>query len=145
MDIDKLVEAVTKEIMKRLDSAKCCSKVLLVGEVCDSVLGPDTEATKTESCDSAAGFDYVVMSAEKYDELLSCKGSGPSGPQSECQASCSCSGSQIDLSKLHLIHERHLREKNAKAGDEVLVCKKAIVTALANDYAKSKGAKITRI
>jgi hypothetical protein len=53
-------------------------------------------------------------------------------------------GGDIDLTGKRLLHERDLREHGVRSGSVVRVSRRAIVTALASDYAKGHRIRIAR-
>jgi hypothetical protein len=151
-DVEKIVDIVTGEILRRLRDAGQCEqgelneRKVLVTEGCpvdivsggySGVLGCDTGSCK-----------YVVLTAEAYNALARRGGAGLSAA-SEAAPRCDggpdgCCGEAVDLRGKRLLHERDLRENNVGRGMVVKVSKRTIVTALANDYAKGQGARIVR-
>jgi len=140
-DLDMLVETITKEILKRIGDERPKSVLSLDGCPSD-IVSCDYEVKNDQSGD----YGYVLMTAEAYQALVCGK-----PPQvcdedpKECEA-CpgedAANGQEIDLSGKRLLHERDLRDNNAKRGDVIKISKRTIVTALAHDYAKSIGVKI---
>ena len=140
-DLDMLVEIITKEILKRIGDERPKSVLSLDGCPSD-IVSCDYEVKNDQSGD----YGYVLMTAEAYQALVCGK-----PPQvcdedpKECEA-CpgedAANGQEIDLSGKRLLHERDLRDNNAKRGDVIKISKRTIVTALAHDYAKSIGVKI---
>ena len=149
MDFDQLVETITKEILKRMSGARPKSVLTLEGCPSDIVSG-DYEVKN----DQNGGYGYVLMTAEAYQALISEKPTLNCEPQVEAGAlvkNCEVLIAQadeksavIDLCGKRLLHERDLRDNNAQRGDTIKVSNRAIVTALAHDYAKSIGVKIIR-
>lgn len=139
MDMEHLIDAVTKAIMQRLNSA--APKVVVFGDVPEDLICGDAELKKGESCGDVAGCDYIVMTVESFNAIHG----GGMAEKEDTAAPCAAMSEQtIDLTNKRLIHERDLRDHNTKGGDSVKVAKNAIVTALAHDYAKGIGAKIVR-
>jgi hypothetical protein len=139
LDIDAIVEAVTKEILKRLNaSAEDC--VLTLEGCPDGVISDGYGTKKGKDSD---GCGYVLMPAGMYRSLTGGSVKAISAQQPK-MSECCCCGDVLDLRGKRLLHERDLRENNAAGGMVVKVSKKTIVTALAHDYAKGLGAKIVR-
>ena len=144
-DLDQLVEAITKEILKRINAGKPKSVLALEGCPSDIVSG-DYEVTN----DPCGEYGYVLMTAETYRALTCgkpavCVPPAQDDPKecAECAEDKTCAaGAVIDLSAKRLLHERDLRDNNARRGDVIKVSKRTIITALAHDYAKSIGVKI---
>ena len=149
-DLDKLADIITKEIIRRLDQKG--QKTVYVQGCCPTeIISNEYEITHEFNVDhGCGGCGYVLLTAEAYlalcggDPAVGCcadesPGCGDSGAAPCCDESC---GKTIDLSGKRLLHERDLRDNNAKRGDFVKVAKRTIITALAHDYAKSIGVKI---
>lgn len=142
MDLDRLVDAVTREIMKRLEaSGDACDSGKVLAVDCDpaGLLAEGCQAVKAAKGTPPGDCGAVLLSAGYYAQLCGCASPAAPAPGGAC-----CCGGSIDLTGKHLVSERHFKDKNVGAGDEVLVDKNAIVTALAVDYAKGRGAKIVR-
>ncbi len=69
LDIDKLVDAVTKVIMERLNGEACCCKVVTFGDVPASILPEGCAACPGATLDDAARGDYVVLTAAAFRAL----------------------------------------------------------------------------
>ena len=147
-DLDQLVETITKEILKRLNIGK--PKPVLILDGCPSdIISGNNEITT----DQNGGYGYVLMTSEAYQALTRCKPDVACEPPSQdepkectvCQeGKTEAAGTVIDLSAKRLLHERDIRDNNARRGDQIKVSKRTIITALAHDYAKSIGIKITQ-
>lgn len=137
MDMEQLVDAVTKAIMQRLNDTG--PKVAVFGDIPDGLLCEGAQRKQGATRADIEGCDYVIMTAESFRAAHGCAAQPvPAGP-------CAEPGKRIiNLTGKRLIHERDLRDENAQSGDVVRVGKNAIVTALAHDYAKGIGAKISR-
>ena len=141
MDLEKIVDAVTKVIMERL-SGKAAAKVVAFGEIPEGLLCADCEIKQATASGDIEGADYIILTKESFRAI---HGGKPEPDSLAEPAKAYCGGKRvIDLSEKRLIHERDLRDHNAQNGDAVKVSKKAIITALAHDYAKSSGVKINR-
>ena len=139
-DLDQLVEMITKEILKRMGACKPKTVLTLEGCPSDIVSGDYETANDQNGC-----YGYVLMTAEAYHALACGKPAASCVPPAQDAActECECAaGADIDLSAKRLLHERDLRDNNARRGDVIRVSKRTIITALAHDYAKSIGVKI---
>ena len=137
LDVDRLVEIVTKEILRRIGESENAG--VLVTEGCP-------EDAVSEKYSAVKGGDpncceYVLITAKMYNFLV-----GGSMAQSgkEPESACCCCGGSVDLRGKRLLHERDLRDHNVQRDTVVLVSKNTIITALAHDYAKGLGAKIVK-
>ena len=146
MDLDQLVELITKEILKRIGGVK--QKSVLALEGCPSGIISEEYEVKN---DKDGGYGYVLMTAEAYQALcrkdtVVCEAPVQTAPSAEvCESPKdeeAPKGTFIDLSHKRLLHERDLRDNNARRGDSIKVSRRTIITALAHDYAKSIGIKI---
>ncbi|MDR1061373.1 MAG: hypothetical protein LBL83_09250 [Clostridiales bacterium] len=163
LDIDRLVEQVTEELMRRLgrDAGK---GVLLLGGCPDGIVSEPYSAVR-EAGPGGGAYAYVLLTAEAYRALKAgggadsgCAASGAGGSANAtavgnaASAAGRCCGDggggeipgAVDLTGKRLLHERDLREHNVRSGSVVRVSRRAIVTALASDYAKGHGVKIVR-
>lgn len=138
MDMEQLVEAVTRAIMQRLDSDG--PRIVRFGDVPDGLFCDGAQVKPGETGADIEGCDYIVLTAERFYALHG----GGAEKSADAPLCAEPGGQNIDLTAKRLIHERDLRDHNAKSGDVVRVAKNAIVTALAHDYAKGIGAKIVR-
>ena len=136
LDVDRLIDLVTKEIMRRLsESGKDC---VLVTDGCPQDVVSESYCAVGE--DNPGECKYVLLTEAAYRALIG------GAPAAECRREpepCLFEDA-VDLRGKRLLHERDLRDCNAHRGTVVRVSKKTIVTALANDYAKGLGAKIVR-
>lgn len=156
MEIDKLVDAVTKVIMEKLqqeDGGNAMPKVVLYGDVPVDMVKTGCDICRGTVPADAAGCDYIMMSASSFRALHGIEAPADvaqeTAPKAECApeqaAACECcGGNTVDLTGKRLIHERDLRDSNAQRDDIIKVDKKAIITALAYDYAKGIGAKFSK-
>lgn len=142
MDLDKLVEAVTKVIMEKLQGESSCDmapKVATFGNVPMGILTQDCQCKPGSQPADMEGCDFILMTAQAYREIH-----GMEAKPERSAAVSSCEGRSIDLRGKRLIHERDLRDHNAGRGDVLNVDKNVIITALAHDYAKSIGSKFCK-
>ena len=144
-NLDHLVETITKEILKRINIGP---KTVLKLDGCPSdIVSGNYEVTN----DQGSGYGYVIMTAEAYNTLIcgkpsaACEAPVQMPSQSACEIcqddESAVNSTVIDLSNKRLIHERDMRESNARCGDVIKVSKRSIITALARDYAKSTNIK----
>ena len=135
-DVERLVDIVTKEIIRRFGESESEKDCVLVTDGCP-------EDAVSENYDTARGNDpfnckYVLLTEEAYRALV-----GGTAKTCCCGEKPMCDGS-VDLRGKRLLHERDLRDNNVGRDTVVRVSKNAIVTALAHDYAKGLGARIVR-
>jgi hypothetical protein len=148
LDMDQLVEAVTKELLLRLNQAPARTVLTLDG-CTEDLLADGCRPVCKADCGDA--FDYVLMTAETY-RALSAQGAPvvahaaapPAEGGRDCGFDCAAGDHTVDLTDKRLLHERDLRDHNVQNGSVVRVSKRAIITALANDYAKGHGVKIVK-
>ena len=135
-DVDRLIDIVTKEIVRRLGESESPKDCVLVTDGCpEDAVSENYEAVRgNEPC----CCKYVLLTEAAYKALT-----GGGAKTCCCGESPACGGS-VDLRGKRLLHERDLRDHNVGRDTVVRVSKKAIVTALAHDYAKSLGARIVR-
>ena len=139
IDVDRLVETVTKEIIRRMEESE--RDCVLVTDGCPE----DAVSNKYYIVrGNDPGFcKYVLLTEAAYRSLAgSVTAEGTAAKCCEEPTTC-CDGS-VDLRGKRLLHERDLRDHNVQRDTVVRVSKKTIVTALAHDYAKSLGAKVVR-
>lgn len=138
MDLDILVDEVTREIMRRLNAQDSGGVLLLDGCPGGLLAAGVAQKSGTDLC----GCGYVLMTAEQYCALTGGAGA-PCVAAPAVEKPC-CDGVVVDLTAKRLLHERDLRDHNAQSGTVVKISKKTIITALAHDYAKSVGIKIVK-
>ena len=149
LNIDKLTEIITKEIIKRLNGRS--QKAVYAPGGCP----PDMISKEYEVKEDTGGGDhgcggcgYVLLTAEAYlalcggDPAVGCCGPEPAGRGDDGRAG---KRKTLDLACKRLLHERDLRENDVKRGDVINVSKRTIITALAHDYAKNIGAEIVKV
>lgn len=148
-DLDQLAEIITNEIIKRRSGAAAQPKSVLVLEGCPADAVAAGYEVKNDAC---GGYGYVLMTAAAYQDLMCAKPGGGCDANGHTAAAAAgaggccpeCGGATLDMSGKRLLHERDIRDGNAKRGDFIKVTKRTIITALAGDYAKSIGVKIIR-
>jgi hypothetical protein len=146
-DVEKIVDIVTGEILRRLgDGGREDSKVLVTEGCPDDLISGNYSRVRA---DDDGSCKYVILTADAYRALAGRAGpDSPASPPPLCRESDSpedcCSGKVTDLRGKRLLHERDLRENSVTRGSVVKISKKTIVTALASDYAKGIGARIAR-
>jgi hypothetical protein len=143
-DVERIVDQVTREIMKRLGN-DCVKKVFAASGCPSDAFSCGYEIV---SDGDPGNCDYVLLTAAEYRALAG-RGNPETGACGACETepervSACCGGETVDLRGKRLLHERDLREHNACRDMVFLVSKKTIITALAHDYAKGLGVKIVR-
>ncbi|MDR3164325.1 MAG: hypothetical protein LBU13_02005 [Synergistaceae bacterium] len=146
-DIEKIVDIITAEILRRLGDGGLENKKVLVTEGCpDDMISSNYSCVKGSDADSCK---YVILTADAYKALISsAEADSPASLAPSCCEGDSpdsrCSEDVMDIRGKRLLHERDLRENNVTRGTLVKISKNTIITALANDYAKGVGARIVR-
>lgn len=145
-NLDMLVEAVTKEIMRRIEHEKK-KKILVLGKekncniACclQEQFDVDVKPTLKEQSD----YDFVVVPTDyflkmaKKDEII----------QEDCSIAPEVLDSNkgvLDLTGKKLIHERELINKCDSSIAFLEIDKKTIVTQLALDFIKKKRLTVIR-
>lgn len=128
MDINILIERVTEEVMKILTS--CKPKITIISnkkeEVIEDVLKQHFDITESDS-------DYILISRDKYDELINKK---------SIQINNITSDNFIDFTSKKVITERDLKLIDFRNIKNIKIKKATIITALAKDILKSSGVNI---
>ena len=138
LDVERIVDQVTREIMKRLGDG-CGNSVFVAGGCpADAVSG----GYETVSDGDPMNCDYVLLTAAEYKSLIG-RGNQEESAGEKNGEPC-CGGKIVDLRGKRLLHERDLREHNACRDMVFRISRKTIITALANDYAKGLGVRIVR-
>ena len=158
-NIDRLVEMVTAEILKRIKCEEKTKSVLIVGENpdCDlaGCLQEKFTTTVKPDLNDVRDYDYVVLPVKCLNELMSGASgvsgdSGGSGGECKtvavtCEPACEPCGETLDFTCKKLIHEKALYEIYTAKVDAVRIAKKAIVTQLAADFIKKHNIAIIRV
>ena len=137
-DVDRLIDMVTKEIVRRLGESAERDCVLVTDGCPEDAVSENYDAVRGNDPGS---FKYVLLTEAVYKALV---GGCAAAPVCCEDTSACCRDGSIDLRGKRLLHERDLRDHNVQRDTVVMVSKKTIVTALAHDYAKGLGAKILR-
>lgn len=134
MDLQVLIDRVTEEVMRSLGNL-CCG-----GNPTVTILSNKTEETLkellqekfevTESDGSTS--DYMVLSKEKYEELIS----GKALPSTTCDIP---HHSVIDFTEKKVITQRDLTSLNFTTIHTIKIKKSTIITALAKEMLQSRG------
>lgn len=139
LNMERLVNAVTEEIMRRLNTG-AKSVLILEGdkdcEIATLLNGAFAVDCKT-SLENADAYDYVVLPASVFGGFDRAK-----APVACAEAAA---GGVLDFTGKRLLHERELREKCTNGVSCVKVDKKAIITSLAADYIKSRKLTVLRV
>lgn len=141
MDKEKLINEITAVIMERLAQQGQPPKVVVFGDVPDSVISGGCEIRKGSSPGDVKDCDYIVLSAESYRAFHHIKQPLPKAEDKPVPQQ----GRVIDMRGNRLIHEMDIRRHNLRSGDVVQVDENAIVTALAFDYVNNMGAVINTL
>lgn len=145
--VDRLVDAVTGEIMKRLGEAgskeaKPADKksFLVLGKdpACPvaACLNRDFRAETGPNLDRVHDYDFVVMPVYYLDRLTG---------QKQTDGAAPVGNGVLDFTGRRLIHERELREKLSSAAKILRVDAHAMITSLAQDYIKKRGLTVERV
>lgn len=139
-NLDKLVDAVTKEIMRRIEQAEK-KKILVLGkdedrDIADCLQERFTADIKP-SLKELQDYDFVVMPAAYVLKMM--KWDNLEAPAGECHLDV------LDMTGKKLIHERELREKCGSSITTLRIDKKAIITQLAADFIKQRKIYIVRV
>ena len=142
MDLEKLVDSVTKEIMRRLREQEAQKRVL--------VLEPDCPLTPLLEQEYAVDYAQDLRGAQEYDYVLVPRaqiaalcGAAASSAAAAEKPACSGDGA-LDFTGKKLIHERELAEACKYGIKSLRVCKKAIITSLAADLIRDRGLTVIR-
>jgi hypothetical protein len=146
MDTEKLIDAVTKAIMERLNSdgppapAAGSAGVVLFGSVPADLLAAGTATRQGRVPSDVEGSQYIVMTIDAFRSFHG--GGTPSGAVPVSAACCCAPSDAVDLTAKRVVSESDLRGSGVRSGGTVQVCPQAKLTALALDYAKANGIKI---
>ncbi len=164
MNNEQLVDMVTAIIMQRIAAAEADEaaapagrKVVVYGEVPDGLLGSGCQVRAGRSASDTDGADYIVLTAAAFRAFhggaipagltgVVSPAAAPAPAASWCAQPadrCGC-GPVHDLTGKKLIGERDVLSLNLTRGAVVKIGPNSIVTALARDIARSRGAEIIR-
>ncbi|MDR1766838.1 MAG: hypothetical protein LBR32_00100 [Propionibacteriaceae bacterium] len=156
MDTEKLIDAVTKVIMERLaaepeaeratgraEQANGGADVVVFGDLPAGVLAPGVATRRGVTPSDVDGSRVVVLTIEAFRAFHSGMPAGVNYGLADSAKPC-CGGGEIDLTGKRLVGESDLKGAGAARGATVRVCQKAILTALARDYASTNGLSIVR-
>ena len=142
MDLEKLVDAVTKEIMRRLREQDTRPSVLILEPDCpvSPLFQPEYEVTCAPDAGNRQAYDYVLVPRARYDVFCTnCVASASASPPPEGPKAEPCPGSVLDWSEKKLIHERELAEACTHNIKSLRIGHRAIVTSLAADLIRDRG------
>ncbi len=157
MNNEQLVEAVTAIIMQRIAAAEAAEagcpagkpdsrQVVTFGEVPGCLVGDGYEVRAGYSASDVDGADYIILTAAAFRAFHG--GTIPAGlagaPTMTAGGDCCGAATTHDLTGKRLIAERDVLSLNLTSGAKVKVAANAIVTSLARDIARSRGADIVR-
>jgi len=167
MEREALVDNVTKIIMERLNAGSGSASggasgasVVTFGDVPANLLGAGASVRQGRTPADVDGAQYIVLTQQAFRvlhggvvpaalggvaNLSASSASAETSGASATTPGCSfCGGTSFDLTGKKVIGDRDIRALGLSTGATVRVDAKAIVTALARDYATSVGATITR-
>lgn len=149
MDQDKLIDAVTKTIMERLAGASPSApvgsagqpKIVVFGNVPGSIFAPGLATHPGVTPADVEGNQVIVLSLDAFRAI---HGGGVSlGASARPVAGCQqCA--EVDLSGKRLISETELKAACPTGGCSVRVSERAVLTALARDYATANKINIVK-
>ncbi|MDR1266415.1 MAG: hypothetical protein LBK42_12885 [Propionibacteriaceae bacterium] len=143
METDKLIELATKAVMDKLGAAPPTDgpQVTVFGDLPDGLLAPSCRQVAGRSPSDVEGSDYIVMTMAAFRAFHGgAIPAGLAGTPLPAPAAPPSAGRVIDLTAKRLVHERDLKQANP--GDTVRLSRRAIVTALARDLARSNGLEL---
>jgi hypothetical protein len=153
MDTEKLIDAVTKAIMLRLENetgattaADAICDIVAFGNVPAGLFSGECAVRQGRSPQDVEGSQYIALTAEAFQAFhggpVTSGASLPAAPATSAPC-CGAGGASVDLTSKRLINEADL-SGCARPGDTVRIGPRAIVTALADDYAKSNKIQFVR-
>lgn len=143
-NMDKLVEMVTAEIIRRM-SQQASDKILVLGKDSNcpiaGCLQSKFDAAVEPNLDNVDEYGFVVLPVGYLNKLLSRTTSSEIKESTHADTS----GAVLDLTHKKLIHEREIMEKCSAKISTIQISKKAIVTQLAADLIKKHKITIVRV
>ncbi|MDR1712332.1 MAG: hypothetical protein LBR58_10860 [Propionibacteriaceae bacterium] len=145
MDTDKLVDAVTKAIMQRLNAepGPSAAAVVTFGNVPAAVLAPGLATRAGSTPSDVEGSQVIVMTIEAFRAFHGGGAAALPATPLPAAAAC-CGGPAVNLANKRVINEADIRGSGVPKGGTITVGAKAILTALATDYAKSNSITIVK-
>lgn len=132
MDIELLVDKITKEVMRMAKNGK--KKISIISNKEETglseLLSNDFDVIIGNDIDS----DYVILTREKYQELTQ---NHKNDNTNVVQTQNVVSNKTLSLVGKKVIQERDIINANIEKFDSILISNKTIVTALAKDMIKS--------
>ena len=154
MEREALVENVTKIIMERLNGGAAGApgvSVVSFGDVPSNILGAGVTVRQGRTPSDVEGAQYIVLTQQAFRLLhggvVPVALGGVANLSSNDATCCGCdadSAPDFDLTGKKVVGDHEVRALGLTSGAVVRVDPKAIVTALARDYATSLGATIER-
>ncbi len=147
MDLNKLVDAVTKEIMSRLQKQDTRPSVLVLEPDCPvaPLLEQQYGISCAEDTENLQSYDYVLVPRAKYHVFCTnCVASTAASQPAESKNTEQCPDKTLDWTDKKLIHERELAEACTHNIRCLRIANRAIVTALAADFIRDRGLTLIR-
>jgi|GEM_PF-458785 len=147
MDFSKLVDAVTQEIMRRLQERDARPSVLMLEPDCPiaPLIEQNYAISWGEDAKNAQDFDYVLVPRAKYHVFCTnCVASAATTPPAEPAKEEQSCGDTLDWTDKKLIHERELADACTNNIRCLRIAKRAILTALAADFIRDRGISVIR-
>ena len=150
MNVEQLVDIVTREVMNYLQASTAAKRVcVLPGEESRAFVQALETGFSVECSENYEHCDYVVVPRSMLEALsngaatnagncVSAPAVAPGVASASLKAeACLCApeaekGETLDLSHKRLVHEQDVRGR--RKVQKVIVSRKAIITALAHDY-----------
>lgn len=133
MDIEFLVDKITKDIMKMIKNDK--KKISIISNNDETHLSELLSNDYNVSTDNVnIDSDYVLLSKEKYQELSQ---NVKNQTMKVVQPQNEAFNKTLSLVGKKVIQERDLKNTNIEKFDSILISNKTIITALAKDIIRS--------
>lgn len=147
-NMDKLVEAITAEIMRRIRQEEQTKRFLVLGNdpACEiaECLQREFSAEVKPDLDTVQDYDFVVLPVADFNKLVSGRICGADA-NSLGESPSGADGETLDFTGRKLLHERELAEKCSARVRSIRIAKKTIVTQLAADYIKKNKIAVVRV
>ncbi len=137
MDINLLVEKVTKEVMLALKNISTKKNITVISHQCEKNLIENFKHNLDDNFKMVKDIkeaDYVLLSKEEYNKLT--------GQKTEMKTPLK--KNTIDFVDKKVIQEKDLKMLNLDEYEEIVVNKKTIITSLAMDLIRMHSLKIIK-
>jgi hypothetical protein len=146
-NVEKMVEMVTAEIMRRTGKQERGKRFLVLGSdpKCEiaECLRKDFPVEVKQDIGDAHNYDFVVLPAAYFDDP---NVKVQTLPKAEaCENTEKDTGKILDLSEMKLISERGLADKYSPHIDTIRISKKSIITSLAADFIRANDIYVERV